>query len=199
MFAIFYVITVTACKVISGTKNAIKNQVSRDNALKHHKTGYWNTNGAYLDSQTDEQIRYETLANGDRVIKKLNGEVIRNITKEQRDINITSKNKALEKRGNNVRLIGKFEDVCPEKLNKGIWKHVPKKTAVYVDNSGNYYFRQPTCGNATPKNVYIQISNGEFIFLDQSNDEDAKWLNKCNYGIENRLFITLSKLADRVI
>lgn len=200
MFAFFYVTAVTICKVISGTKNYITNKISRNDAIKNNKTGYWDTNGAYKDPMTDDQIHYENLKNGDRVLMNLKGDVLRNIDEEQRLSTIVNKNISLVKESSPVVLLGRFEDVCPNKLNKGICKHVPNRAAVYTNREGVLYFRQPSCGTVSVQYIYVDIENGKYEILENATKKDLEWISKANKGWDEgtRSFITLNKLVDRI-
>lgn len=201
MFGFLYASYLLACRLWVSFTSTCKDSLSRKWARDSGDFAYWDSNGAYRLVSDGRQIRYVELENGDRTIQTLDGSVIRNISKEKRDKRINEQNYILARQGSKLKLLGRFCDVCSDKMNTGKWCHVKKKVAVYQDGDGNLYFREPTFNNNCRRDVYITVDEGRYTFIDKPTEYEKNWLdmkNKAlNIGVADR--IHLSRSVDVVV
>ena len=182
LFGLVYVGIVAACKGIVSIQNGLNNVQSREEAINKGKKTYFDHRGATRLIDTNEQVYFTTLSNGERVLKRLDGSVAYNYDIDRKKEKIKKRNDELDKQNSPVILLGAFEDVKPSYVRTGIWRRVGVKTAVYQHKQNKkLYFRQNRCRPREPHYLYIELETGMVTFLDQwTTNDDDEWIKNTN-------------------
>ena len=181
MFAILYATLTAAAKGIIAVKDSIFDTKARNNGYTNEKVGYFDHNGAYRSVKTNEQIYHTIEKNGDRVIKTIDGEVIKNYTEPFYNEQIIKKNEELENSDSPVRYLGEMCKVYPDYNKNKLWKYIGSRDAVFESQKTHkHYLRKRCIVPNCPKYVYVDLMNGEYVFLDDHGEDAEKWLDKEN-------------------
>jgi len=178
MLGLVYAGAVMVCKAIVGVQNNIEDNSALSEARDSNDITYRDHRGCLRLTSTREPVYFATLTNGDRVLKTTNGRVVYNFSADSKNERLRKKQEEISKDTDQFVVVGRFEDVYPNRLRKAgsLWQYVEPKTLVYkYKPDGRNYFIETGLRFKTPEIKYrfIDIETGRYTFLYQNpNDDD---------------------------
>ena len=139
-------------------------------AVAQNKIAYYDHNGIYRLVKDDSHVIYVKQPNGERVLKDFRtNKIVHNFDADRKQKALEEENEKVKRENKDIELLGKFEDIFPNKVRNGIWFHTSGKEAVYRYIPDNKCYFREKWGDII---VYIDIETGFRCILGQQNPSE---------------------------
>lgn len=191
MFGLLHLFGVGLIKIGLSIRNDIININSKNNAIEKNEITYLDNKGGKRLVSTNEYVYFTKDKSGHNVLQTINGRTIKDYDKEKREKWIIQEN---EKYINtNIKCIGFFEDLYPDRSKRDNWYNYRHCQYVYVYqcNKRKYLkLHKHYYDLELNKSVqaYVDIFTGELCFLEEVSKDMQKYIERINKNnIESNL------------